>query len=103
MRKSIYNVSFRPLNFPIVSPATMTFNHPQLFDYPTKLQCVSVTYYFTQTKIYLRFSLNYANRNIDILHEVYFCDCVCSDVMYSGEYNVFDVRPTLGVYPHRAG
>jgi hypothetical protein len=27
--------------------------------------------------------------------------CVCFDVMYSGEYNVFDV--TLRVYPHRAG
>ena len=27
--------------------------------------------------------------------------CVCFDVMYSGEYNVFNV--TLGVYPHRAG
>ena len=27
--------------------------------------------------------------------------CVCFDVMYSGEYNVFDV--TLSVYPHRAG
>ena len=26
---------------------------------------------------------------------------VCFDVMYSCEYNVFDV--TLGVYPHRAG
>ena len=26
---------------------------------------------------------------------------VCFDVMYSGEYNVFDV--TLSVYPHRAG
>jgi hypothetical protein len=25
--------------------------------------------------------------------------CVCFDVMYSGEYNVFDV--TLSVYPHR--
>jgi hypothetical protein len=27
--------------------------------------------------------------------------CVCFDVMYSDEYNVFDV--TLSVYPHRAG
>jgi hypothetical protein len=27
--------------------------------------------------------------------------CVCFDVMYSGEYNVFDV--TLRVYPHRVG
>jgi hypothetical protein len=30
------------------------------------------------------------------------CDIfVCFDVMYSGEYNVFDV--TLSVNPHRAG
>jgi hypothetical protein len=31
-------------------------------------------------------------------HDIF---CVCFDVMYSGEYNVFDV--TLSVYPHRAG
>jgi hypothetical protein len=30
-----------------------------------------VTYHFTHTKTYLRFSLNYVNHNIDILHEVY--------------------------------
>jgi hypothetical protein len=27
--------------------------------------------------------------------------CVCVGVMYSGEYDVFDV--TLSVHPHRAG
>ena len=27
--------------------------------------------------------------------------CVCFDVMYSGEHNVFDVTPS--VYPHQAG
>ena len=60
---------------------------------PTELRgqvCSSVWYFGTKSSTF--------DTNVFYDHDIF---CVCFDVMYSGEYNVFDV--TLSVYPHWSG